>query len=181
MLTAVIVACEIGFWVLLLAGLACRYLLRRQLLSTILLALAPAVDLVLLIASVLDLRGGGTATAVHGLAAIYLGVSVGFGHRMMHWADVRFAHRFAGGPPPAKKPRYGAARAARERSGWYAHLRAWLVGAALLGLAIVAIHDSARTSALTNTLRLWTVVLVVDALISFSYTVFPKKAPASRV
>lgn len=105
MLTAVIVACEIGFWVLLLAGLACRYLLRRQLLSTILLALAPAVDLVLLIASVLDLRGGGTATAVHGLAAIYLGVSVGFGHRMMHWADVRFAHRFAGGPPPAKKPR----------------------------------------------------------------------------
>ncbi|GGB33699.1 putative membrane protein YmcC [Flexivirga endophytica] len=180
MLIGVIVACEIGFWLFLLAGLSCRYLLRRQRLSNVLLALAPAVDLVLLIATVLDLQQGGEATAAHGLAAIYIGVSVGFGHRMLQWADVRFAHRFAGGPPPAPKPKYGAARAAFERSGWYAHLRAYAVGAALLGLAIVAIHDASRTEALLNTLQLWTLVLAIDAVISFSYTFFPKKAPSAR-
>ncbi|WP_446663508.1 hypothetical protein [Flexivirga sp. B27] len=181
MLIAVIVACEIGFWLFLLAGLVCRYLLRRQRLSAILLALAPTVDLVLLTVSVIDLRSGGTATAAHGLAAIYIGVSVGFGHRMLQWADTRFAHRFAGGPAPAKKPKFGAARAAFERSGWYAHLRAWLVGAALLGLAIVTIDDATRTEALLQTLQLWTLVLAIDAVISFSYTVFPKKAPVARV
>lgn len=176
MLVGVIIACEIGFWLFLLAGLSARYLLRRKRLGGVLLALAPAVDLVLLVASVLDLRGGGTATAAHGLAAVYLGVSVGFGQRMLRWADVRFAHRFAGGPPPPKKPRYGAAKAAHERSAWYAHLRAYAVGAALLGLAIAAIHDAQRTQALTSTLQLWTLVLAIDAVISFSYTVFPKKA-----
>lgn len=180
MLIGVIVACEIGFWLFLLAGLVCRYLLKRQRLSTVLLALAPAVDLVLLVTSVLDLRSGGAATAAHGLAAIYIGVSVGFGHRMLRWADTRFAHRFAGGPPPTPKPKYGAPRAAYERSGWYAHLRAWLVGCALLGLAIVSIDDASRTEALLNTMQLWTLVLALDAVISFSYTVFPKKAPTAR-
>lgn len=176
MLIGVIIACEVGFWLFLLAGLAFRYLLRRERLSAVLLALAPAVDLVLLVVSVIDLRGGGTATAAHGLAAVYIGVSVGFGHRMLRWADARFAHRFAGGPAPAKKPKYGTARARSERSAWYAHLRAWLVGAALLGLAVVVIRDSVRTEALLNTLQLWTLVLAIDAVISFSYTFFPKHA-----
>ena len=180
MLVGVIVACEIGFWVLLLSGLVCRYLLRMRRTSAVLLVLAPCVDLVLLTVSVLDLKSGGTATAAHGLAAVYLGASVGFGHRMLRWADVRFAHRFAGGPPPVKKPKYGVARAAYERSAWYAHFRAWLVGCALLLIAVVAIHDSARTQALTSTAELWSLVLVVDGVISFSYTLFPKKAPAAR-
>lgn len=180
MLVGVIIACEVGFWIFLLAGLSCRYLLRRQRLSTVLLALAPAVDVVLLVASLTDLRNGGVATAAHGLAAIYIGASAGFGHRLLQWADVRFAHRFAGGPPPAKKPKYGAARAAFERSAWYAHLRAWVVGAALLGLAIVVIQDAERTEALLSTLQLWTLVLAIDAVVSFSYTFFPKKPPAAQ-
>ncbi|NNG41170.1 hypothetical protein HJ588_18070 [Flexivirga sp. ID2601S] len=177
MLIGVIIACEIGFWVFLLAGLSARYLLRRKRLSGVLLALAPAVDLVLLVATVLDLRGGGAASTPHALAAVYLGVSVGFGHRMLRWADERFAHRFAGGPAPATKPRYGAAHAAAERSAWFAHLRAWAVGCALLGLAIVAIGDANRTEVLLNTARLWTLVLVIDGIISWSYTVRPKAAP----
>ena len=139
MLVALIIACEIGFWVLLLAGLSCRYLLRRRRISLVLLALAPGVDLVLLIASVLDLRGDGAAGAVHALAAVYIGVAFGFGHRMLRWADARFAHRFADGPRPEPKPRSGAARAAYERSGWYAHLRAWAVGCALLMAGVLII------------------------------------------
>ena len=178
MLIAIIVACEIGFWLFLLAGLAARYLLRRRRLSTALLIAAPLVDLVLLVATVLDLRGGGSAGVAHGLAAVYLGVSVGFGHRMIAWADARFAHRFAGGPAPQPKPKYGAAHAAAERSAWFAHLRAWLVGAALLGLGIAVIGDADRTEALSNTLRLWTLILLVDGAISLSYTVRPRRRAA---
>ncbi len=37
-------AAEIAFWVVLAAGLAARYLLRRQRLSVVLLASAPLVD-----------------------------------------------------------------------------------------------------------------------------------------
>ena len=98
MIVVVIVAVEIAFWVLLAAGLIARYPLRLPRVGAALLVCVPLVDLVLLGATVIDLRGGATAGVAHGLAAVYLGVSVGYGHRMIRWADVRFAHRFAGGP-----------------------------------------------------------------------------------
>ncbi|RQX50832.1 hypothetical protein DLJ57_10885, partial [Micromonospora chalcea] len=95
MLVAVIVGCEVAFWVVLLAGLIARYPLRRPRLGAALLIAVPVVDLVLLAATMIDLRRGATATFAHGLAAAYLGFSVAFGHRMVRWADERFAHRFA--------------------------------------------------------------------------------------
>ena len=178
MLVGLIVLCEVMFWVVLLAGLAARYLLRRPRLGAALLVTAPLVDLVLLTATSLDLRSGGTATVAHSLAAIYIGVSVGFGHSMVRWTDARFAHRFAGGPAPTPRPRHGAAHAAYERAGWLRHLAAWAVGVGLMGLAVLVVGDSERTSALVDTMRLWSVVLVADAAISLSYTLWPRKAPA---
>ena len=127
MLVGLIVICEVMFWAVLLAGLAASYLLRRQRLGAALLVAAPLVDLVLLTVTALDLRSGGTATVAHSLAAIYIGVSVGFGHSLVRWADARFAHRFAAGPAPTPKPRHGAAHAAHERAGWLRHLTAWAV------------------------------------------------------
>lgn len=184
MLVGLIVFCEVVFWVVLLAGLAARYLLRRQRLGAALLAGAPLVDLVLLTATALDLRSGGTATVAHSLAAVYIGVSVGFGHSMVRWADVRFAHRFAhrfaGGPAPAPKPRHGAAHAAYERAGWLRHLLAWAVGVGLMGLAVVVVGDSERTSALVDMMRLWSLLLAADAAISLSYSLWPRKAPAPQ-
>lgn len=174
MLIAVIVTCEVLFWVFVLTGLVARYLLRRPRLGGWLLVAAPLVDLVLLVATVLDLRGGATATTAHALAAVYLGVSVGFGHSMVRWADERFAHRFAGGPAPTPRPRSGRAHAAHERRGFTRHLAAYAVGAALLAAAILVIGDPARTEALLGTLRLWTVVVAVDGLVSLSYTVRPR-------
>ncbi|MBC6463814.1 hypothetical protein HKK72_39190, partial [Actinomadura sp. HBU206391] len=61
MLLGIIAGCEIAFWVVLLAGLAARYLLRMRRLSTVLLICVPLVDVVLLVASVIDLRGGAVA------------------------------------------------------------------------------------------------------------------------
>lgn len=85
-------------------GLIARYPLRRPRLGAALLIAVPVVDLVLLAATMIDLRRGATATFAHGLAAAYLGFSVAFGHSMVRWADQRFAHRFAGGPPRAEPP-----------------------------------------------------------------------------
>lgn len=126
MLVLLIVACEVAFWGLLGAGLVTRYVLRWPRLSASLLVGVPLVDLVLLAATVVDLRRGATATAAHGLAAAYIGFSVAFGHGIIRWADDRFAHRFAGGPPPRRPPRYGRERARTE------HLRAWIVRLTLI-------------------------------------------------
>ncbi|SFW89418.1 hypothetical protein [Amycolatopsis australiensis] len=104
-MAAVIAGGEIGFWVLLLAGLAVRYVLRARRASAVLLAMVPVIDVVVLVATVLDLQGGAKANFTHGLAAVYLGFSAVFGPGMVRWADARFAHRFAGGPPPPPKRR----------------------------------------------------------------------------
>ncbi|WP_099156560.1 hypothetical protein [Virgibacillus ndiopensis] len=171
----IIVTCEIGFWVFVIAGLLARYLLKKKRLGAFLLFCTPLVDLLLLIATVIDLKNGATATSIHGLAAIYIGISVAFGHKMIKWADVRFAFWFANGPKPDKKRKYGKAFAKNERIGWYHHLLAWIIGVGLLGAIILYINNPDQTEALFQTMKLWSLVLVVDFAISFSYTIFPKK------
>lgn len=132
-----IVAGEIVFWVLIVAGLAARYLLRRPRLGATLLAGTILVDLAILTTAVLDLRAGGTPGTAHGLAALYVGGSLAFGPVIIRWADVRAAHRWDGGPAPVPLPRTGPARARHE---WDRFLR-WLVAAAiscaLLGLVLL--------------------------------------------
>jgi hypothetical protein len=174
-LIAFIVFAEIAFWLTLLAGLVTRYLLRRPRLGMALLVATPFVDLVLLAATTIDLRSGGDAALPHALAAVYIGISIAWGHRMIDWADARFAHRFAGGPSPARPPRTGARHAAHERREWLRHLLAWASGTALLGLGVLLVGDLDRTWALVNVAVLWTIVLVIDFLISFSYTLFPRR------
>src|SRR5918994_7261573 len=137
MLIAVVVACEIGFWVVLGAGLLARYGLGRRRLGAILLVCVPLVDVVLLVATVIDLAHGATADFGHGLAAAYIGFSVAFGHGAIRWADERFAHRFAGGPPPWRPPRGGRERARYEWRELSKAAVAWAISCALLAAAIL--------------------------------------------
>ena len=168
MLLAVIAACEVGFWVLLGAGMVVRYLLRWRRTGAVVLAAVPLVDVVLLVASVIDLQRGGEPSFKHSLAAIFIGVSVGFGHRTMRWADRWAAHLIGGGPRPAKPAGHGIARVRRQRSGWYHHLLAWSVAVALMGLgALLVGFDKGQT--LLAPAWPWTIVLVVDFFVSFSY------------
>ncbi|MEV6621823.1 hypothetical protein AB0M83_20540 [Amycolatopsis sp. NPDC051106] len=135
-MAAVIAAGEIGFWVFIVAGLAVRYALHARRASAVLLAMVPVVDVVVLVATVIDLAGGAKANFTHGLAAVYLGFSVVFGPSMVRWADARFAHRFAGGPPPPPK-RYGREKLRHE---WREFGKCVLAcGLAALAL-LVAIH-----------------------------------------
>lgn len=113
---AAIVVCEVGFWLVLIAGLLARYALRRPWLGGVLLVCVPLVDLALLVFTVIDLRRGAPPQFAHGLAAVYLGFSVVFGHAAVRWADGHVAHRWAGGPAPARKPAGGTP--ARLRLEW---------------------------------------------------------------
>jgi hypothetical protein len=180
MLAGSIIAAEIAFWLLLLAGLFARYSVGHRRLGAVLLALTPAVDLIVLVASVVDLRDGATASSWHGLAAIYIGVSVAFGSRIIAWADARFAHRFAGAPPAPRPPREGREHARREREGWLRHLLAYAIGGALMLAAVALVADAERTEALRQMLQVWTLVLAIDFAWSFSYTLWPREARATR-
>ncbi|MFC3848648.1 hypothetical protein ACFORJ_00490 [Corynebacterium hansenii] len=95
-----IIACEIGFWLLIALGLVARYPLRRPRLGLVLLALTPVVDVALLAFTVIDLRAGGQPGWAHGLAALYLGYSVMFGKRAIAWADRTYRRRVRGEQVP---------------------------------------------------------------------------------
>jgi len=161
-LFAVIVGCEVGFWVLVAAGLACRYLLRRRRVSTVLLAAVPLLDLVLLGATLADLLARhATAGPQHGLAAVYLGSTVAFGHGMIRWADRWFAYRFAGGPRPPKVPKSGPVRVRYEWREWGKAVLAAAIAAALLGVMVAVLGDLGRSAALLSWLPRMGVVLAI--------------------
>jgi bacteriorhodopsin len=177
LLAGVIVGSEIGFWVVLGTGLVLRYALGRPRAGAVFLALAPLVDLILLVVTVLDLRSGAPARTEHGLAAAYIGFSVAFGHSTIRWADVRFAHHFAGGPAPDTRDKYGTARAIKEWKIFGLAVIAWLVSCVLL-LAAIALVGDADTSQLRGWIIRLTATLAIWFLVALSYTVWPKPEPA---
>ena len=140
---------EILFWVVIVAGLAARYLLRRPRLGAVLLGSTVLVDLGILATAVIDIRSGGAATAAHGLAALYIGFSVAFGPTLVRWADVRAAHRWADGPAPVAVPREGPERAAHEWSQFGRWVVAAIICAAVLGLVHLLAGPGADLAALT--------------------------------
>ncbi|WP_030268033.1 hypothetical protein [Streptomyces sp. NRRL B-24484] len=174
-----IVAGEIGFWVVLAVALAVRYGLRLRRTGAVLLALLPVVDLLILAATVADLRGGAVADWTHGLAASYVGFSVAYGHYLVRWADGHAAHRLSGAPRPAGPPKYGPARAAHE---WRMFLRT-LVASALTVVLIAAVQwlvgDAARTAGLDSWYPRMALVVGINLVIAASYTVFPKHEPGT--
>ncbi|GGM10282.1 hypothetical protein GCM10010129_62830 [Streptomyces fumigatiscleroticus] len=177
MIVALIAACEIGFWVLLAAGLACRYLLRMPRTGLALLLCEPLLELVLLAVTALDLKNGADPEWTHGLAALYLGYTVGHGHRTVKWLDGHAAHRLAGAPEPAGPPRHGMARARHEGRVWLGTLAGAVVATALLQLAVWYVGDPARTGPLESWRYVAWRAAGIHGLIALTYLVRPKRAP----
>ncbi|MFE8702934.1 hypothetical protein ACFYKX_20205 [Cytobacillus sp. FJAT-54145] len=169
-----IVTCEILFWVFIVLGLVTRYILKKNTLSLILLSLSPLVDLLLLILTSVDLYQGAVATYAHALAAVYIGVSVAFGKSMVKWADERFQYYvLKNGVKPSKH--YGRKHASEQLKGWVKHLVAYLIGVSMLLIMIYLINNPLRTEALNAVMKIWSMALTIDLLISISYIVWPKK------
>lgn len=178
MLLAIIIACEIGFWVAILAGLIARYGFKATRVGAVLLLTAPALDMVLLVATAAHLGSGATATWHHGLAALYIGFSIAYGHRMVTWTDVRFAHRFADGPIPR---RTSGAEYTKNCWGDVARtLVATLVAAALIGAMMWWVRDEGRTQALTEWFPVLAVIVGFELLWALSYTLWPRKAVTAQ-
>ncbi|MFC4331366.1 hypothetical protein ACFPC0_27035 [Streptomyces andamanensis] len=177
MIVGLIVACEAGFWVLLAAGLAVRYLLGRRRLGAALLLAEPLLEVVLFAVTAVDLRNGAEPGWEHGLAALYIGFTVAYGHSTVRWLDGHAAHRLGGAPRPPKPPRYGLARARHEGRLWLRTLLASAVALALLQAAIRYVGGGAGT----DPLRAWQAavlrILVIHGLIALTYLIFPKKGP----
>ncbi|EFL34894.1 conserved hypothetical protein [Streptomyces viridochromogenes DSM 40736] len=180
MIVALIAACEIGFWVLLAAGLGARYLLRMPRLGLGLLLCEPLLEVVLLVATVLDLRSGAEPNWSHGLAALYIGYTVGHGHRTVKWLDGHAAHRLGGAPPPLGPPRYGMARARHECKVWLGTLTGAVVATVLLQLAIWYVDDPSRVTSLESWRYTAWRAAGIHGLIALSYLIWPRKAPAGE-
>ncbi|QLE74005.1 hypothetical protein FGW37_22630 [Streptomyces rectiverticillatus] len=180
MIVTLIVVCEVGFWVLLAGGLSLRYLAKMPRAGVAVLLLEPVLELVLLVATAVDLKNGAEADWKHGLAAVYIGYSVGLGHATIKWVDARFAHRFAGGPPPVKPPKYGTARTVHE---WKTAAR-WILSCAvalgLLQAAVWYVGDAGDISSLRAWQTKALIVAGINLAIAASYTLWPKQAPAAE-
>lgn len=167
-----IIAAEIAFWIVIVAGLFSRYILNLKKLSIFFFLLTPIIDLALLILTAIDLKSGATASTAHGVAAIYIGVSIAYGKSMIAWADSKFQSWILK-KPSKKKGLFGKEKAKYEVKMWFRHLLSYVIGGSLLGLMILYVGEGA--TALFQVLRVWTIVLIIDFIISFSYFIFPKK------
>ncbi|WP_248510432.1 hypothetical protein, partial [Sporosarcina sp. NCCP-2222] len=148
-----IIACEIGFWVVILAGLVTRYVFNKKRLGLFFLALTPVIDLLLLLVTASDLYNGAVATQIHAIAAIYLGVSIAFGKSMIRWADERFLYYVKKqGTKPVKKTGYAHAR--HSMKGSLQHVLAFIIGGTFLIAMIYLIGNAEKTEALYDMLRL---------------------------
>ncbi|MFJ6660874.1 hypothetical protein ACIQNG_31675 [Streptomyces sp. NPDC091377] len=176
MIVALIIACEVGFWVLLVLGLTARYVLKWRRTSVVLLLCEPVLEVVLFIATAIDLKNGAEPGWEHGLAALYIGFTVGYGHYTVKWLDGHAAHRFAGAPRPPKPPQYGRARAAHEGRLWLRTLVAAAVALVLLQLAIWYV-GSGDTSSLRGFQGTALRAAGIHGVVALSYFVFGKKAP----
>lgn len=143
-----IIACEVGFWIILIFALAARYIWKRPLLGRRLLLSLPVIDLVLLVFTILDLRSGTAATFAHGLTAVYIGFTVGFGGLIVGWADQHVAHRFAGRQAPRPPPHIGLQAFVYDLKLWLRCLLAWAIALGLISLMIGLVDDAAATAPL---------------------------------
>ncbi|MFD4259319.1 hypothetical protein ACFWR9_17265 [Streptomyces sp. NPDC058534] len=178
MIVTLIIVCEIGFWVLLAAGLSVRYLLRMPRTGMALLLCEPLLEVVLLVVTALDLKNGADPSWKHGLAALYIGYTVGHGHRTVKWLDGHAAHRIGGAPKPAGPPRHGMARARHEGRVWLGTLLAAAVATGLLQIAMWYVGDPSRTTSLESWQYTAWRTAGIHGLIALTYAIWPKKASA---
>lgn len=178
MIVALIIACEVGFWVLLAVGLALRYVAKMPRASVAVLLCEPALEVVLFVATAIDLKNGAEPDMRHGIAAAYIGFSVALGPQTIRWADARVAHRFFNGPPPVKPPKYGMARAAHEWKTAARWILAAVIAMALLQGAIWFVGDDGDVGSLREWQGKMLFVIGVNVIIALTYTLWPKQEPA---
>ena len=169
-----IIAAEIAFWIVILFGLVARYILKKPKLSFFLFSLTLVIDSLLILLTAIDLKAGTPASISHGIAAIYIGVSIAYGKTMISWADEQFQLWFL--KTGDKKVRLtGSAKGKHEIKMLIRHVVAFLIGTGLLSIMALYIGSKSDTSSLFQVMKVWGIVLTIDAIISISYVIFPSQ------
>ncbi|WP_285398269.1 hypothetical protein [Lysinibacillus sp. fls2-241-R2A-57] len=169
-----IITAEIAFWIVIILGLICRYVLKMPKLSILFFALTPVIDLLLVILTAMDLKAGTPASISHGIAAIYIGVSIAYGKTMIAWADEKFQQWFLKSDHK-KEPMTRMTKGKHEMKMLGQHIVAFIIGAGLLYAMSLFVGSNSDTSSLFQVMKVWGIVLAIDAAISISYVIFPKK------
>ncbi|MEK4229172.1 hypothetical protein [Solibacillus sp. FSL H8-0538] len=168
-----IITAEIAFWIAIIAGLFTRYILKWHKVSIVLFLLTPLIDLALIVLTAIDLKKGTNASAVHGIAAIYIGISIAYGKTMIAMADEKFQTWVL--KKKSNKVRLkGKEKGVYEVKMWARHIAAYIIGVSLLWLMIQFIGQQGDTLALYGVIKWWGLVLLIDGAISLSYILFPK-------
>ncbi|MGK0575632.1 hypothetical protein ROU88_03160 [Macrococcus capreoli] len=168
-----IIAAEILFWVFILSGLVCRYIFQKKLLGNILLSSTIAVDLFLLIATSIHLALGGKAEFAHGLAAVYIAISIMFGKQLVQWADGKFKALVLNEDPPIKY--YGLDHAKQYAISFVKNIIAFCIAYGLITLMTLFTDNASSKDTLLSIINVWQVVLFIDLIITISYFIWPKK------
>ena len=179
MILGLIVACEIGFWAVIVLGLFARYILKAKRLGLILIALAPVIDLVLLTLTAVHLRSGADAEWAHGLAAVYIGFSIAYGHKMVRWADITFSHRFAHGPALARLS--GTDYTVACWKDVARTLLATVISTLVIFGLIWLVGNPAKTTALEQWYGILMVIFGIEVVWAVSYTIWPRPLKQNTV
>ena len=183
MLYALILACEVTFWLTLIVGLALRYLLHRPRIGRLVLLCVPLIDLALLTFSWMDLKSGAAATFAHGLAIAYVAFTVAFGSVVLRWMDARFARRYGHRvhATSARQTYWGSVR--HEIKLWLRCIAAAVITYALLFSVVAWVDDASRTKALElwfriplGTVFLWFVFGPLWQVVSFKKSATTQQA-----
>ena len=74
----------------------------------------------------------------------------------------------------ATAPKRAAYTQLTSAASGFATSLAWATGTLLLGIGALLVGDLDRTSALLNVAALWSLILAIDFVVSFSYTLRPR-------
>jgi hypothetical protein len=173
---SLIAACEAAFWVVLAIAMTLRYVSGRAHASRAFLLLLPAIDLLLLVLTTVDLKAGTRATFAHGLAMAYLGFTLAFGPLVVRWADCWFAYRFANGPRPKRAASSGWPAVKGDLKLWLRCVLAWAITLLMLGVLIAYVGNDAVTRPLLlwyriaiGSIRIWFVLGPLWSLLFLSW------------
>lgn len=180
-----LIAAEVLFWVVVIAGLVARYGFRRQRASTVILLGVPLIVVALVVLTGIDLAGGSTPDLSHALAAVYLGFTLAYGPSMIEAADGWFARRYAGGAPRAKAPKSGPVAIRRAWISWRRFLVTWLLSILVLaamqliaGWQVPQSWEAANEAPLSGMAILLTAALLIWLVAEPLYLmVFKSRAP----
>ncbi|MEQ6356027.1 hypothetical protein ABNX05_15465 [Lysinibacillus sp. M3] len=100
----------------------------------------------------MDLKAGTPASISHGIAAIYISVSIAFGKTMITWADEKFQKWFLKSGQK-NEPLTGVKKGKHEMKMLSQHIGAFIIGVGLLYAKSLFVGSNSDTSPLFQIMK----------------------------